>query len=264
MGLLRATRRSLLYPATAPAAGGAWSPLDLGSTLKGWWDFSDASTLYTDAGTTLVSSDGDLIDQVNDKSGSGWHARQATLTARPVYKVAIQNGRSVARFVDDTDLLATIDNHPFGGGATYTITAVVSMMGNFSTMWSLGTSLSKAAMGFRRNNNSPEQMLHWWYGSDLSTTSAGIANNTWYIFTAEWDGTVRRVYVNGVLRANQTLGGLLLGASPLHIGYDYINNRSLLGDYAELHACSVLSASQKNAQGNYLATKWGLAWTDIT
>ena len=72
------------------------TPLNI-SGLQGWYDFSDATTLYTDAGSTLVSSDGDLIYQANDKSGNGNNAVQATEANRPVYKVNIQNGLSIAR-----------------------------------------------------------------------------------------------------------------------------------------------------------------------
>lgn len=62
-----------------------------------WWDFSDASTLFTDAGVTNVVSDGDTIYQVNDKSGNAHHLVQTNASYRPPYKVGVQNGLSVAR-----------------------------------------------------------------------------------------------------------------------------------------------------------------------
>ena len=52
-----------------------------------WYDPSDLSTLYQDsAATTPVASDGDPVGRMEDKSGNGNHATQATSAARPVYR----------------------------------------------------------------------------------------------------------------------------------------------------------------------------------
>lgn len=75
--------------------------------LTGWWEAFDASTLYTDAGTTPVSADSDLVYQMNDKSGNNRHWVQATEARRPLYKVNLQNGKSGLDF-DGT-------NHGMGG-----------------------------------------------------------------------------------------------------------------------------------------------------
>lgn len=54
-----------------------------------WYDPSDLSTLFQDAaGTTPVTADGDPVGLMLDKSGNGNHARQATATARPLYKTS--------------------------------------------------------------------------------------------------------------------------------------------------------------------------------
>lgn len=53
-----------------------------------WYDISDTSTLYQDsAGTIAVTSDGDPVGLVQDKSGNGANATQSTSAARPVYNV---------------------------------------------------------------------------------------------------------------------------------------------------------------------------------
>lgn len=77
-------------------AGGFVDPTSIAG-LQLWLDFSDATTLFADAGTTPVSSDGDAIYQANDKSGNSRHATQSSINSRPLYKTGIHNGLSVAK-----------------------------------------------------------------------------------------------------------------------------------------------------------------------
>lgn len=73
------------------------------------WDFSDATSMYTDDGSTLVSSDGDSIYRINDQSGNGRHLRQSNATYRPLYKTNIQNSRSCCLFDGSDDFLDNSD-----------------------------------------------------------------------------------------------------------------------------------------------------------
>lgn len=66
-----------------------FSPADLfdSSTGGAWYDPSDLSTLFQDdAGTTPVTTDGDLVGRIEDKSGNGNHITQSNSGLRPVYK----------------------------------------------------------------------------------------------------------------------------------------------------------------------------------
>lgn len=63
-----------------------FNPLSLfadGST-GGWWDVSDATTLFTDTGMTTPATVGSAVAAVRDKSGNGNHLLQATLAKRPI------------------------------------------------------------------------------------------------------------------------------------------------------------------------------------
>lgn len=53
--------------------------------------------VYTDAGTTLAT-DGQSVQQWNDRSSAGSNASQGTAGNRPVFKVNIINGKPVVRF----------------------------------------------------------------------------------------------------------------------------------------------------------------------
>ena len=102
-----------------PRVGAGWSPTDIAGCQL-WLDFSDASTLFTDAGITRVQNDGDLIYQANDKSGNGKHLTQSIEANRPKYKTGIKNGLSTGLF-EATDALDFSDTTPFDGGLDYTI-----------------------------------------------------------------------------------------------------------------------------------------------
>jgi hypothetical protein len=73
------------------AGSGAFNPTTLfsGGVAGGWWDPSDLSTLWKDtAGTSAVTSDGDAVARIDDKSGNGNNLLQATLANRPLYKTS--------------------------------------------------------------------------------------------------------------------------------------------------------------------------------
>jgi hypothetical protein len=95
LGVLPTSRQLILKQQLqfAGAEAAAFSPADL-DDLELWYDFSDPSTLFTDAGLTPVSSDGDKVYQVNDKSGNGLNAVQTDSDERSLYKVNIQNSLS--------------------------------------------------------------------------------------------------------------------------------------------------------------------------
>lgn len=68
---------------TAPPS---WLPTDL-SNLRAWYDPSDLSTLWQDvAGTVPVTSPGQEVARMDDKSGYNNHATQSALSLRPIYR----------------------------------------------------------------------------------------------------------------------------------------------------------------------------------
>lgn len=65
-----------------------FTPDDLfdSSQVGAWYDISDLTTLWTDvSGTTAVTSDGDLVARIDDKSGNGFTLLQGTTSKQPVY-----------------------------------------------------------------------------------------------------------------------------------------------------------------------------------
>ena len=102
------------FPSEAVVAA-AFDPLTLSPAI--WYAFRDATTLYTDSGVTLVTADGDAVQQVTDKSGNGRYARQTTLASKPTYKTNIKNALSIVR-TDGGDDLMSITSTSFSGDFT--------------------------------------------------------------------------------------------------------------------------------------------------
>jgi hypothetical protein len=77
-----------------------------------WYDPSDFSSMFQDsAGTTPVTAVGDPVGKINDKSGRGNHATQATGAARPLLQQD-GNGKYYLDFDGTDDTLATGSINP--------------------------------------------------------------------------------------------------------------------------------------------------------
>jgi hypothetical protein len=101
-------------PTVNVPASGAWSPLDLGAKLLAWYDPDDISTLFqTEDTSSPVTTNGQNVGRVNDKSGNGLHLTQTTAGSRPVYNT--------------TGLGASSPSIDFDGSADYLFNSAVSL-----------------------------------------------------------------------------------------------------------------------------------------
>jgi len=94
---------------------GVFTPADVftGSEAGAWYGPSDLSTLFQDsAGTTPVTTAGQPVGLMLDKSGNGNHATQATAAARPTYQTG--PARATLDKVDDR-LSVTVPTGGFTG-----------------------------------------------------------------------------------------------------------------------------------------------------
>jgi hypothetical protein len=86
----------------------AFSPVSLFAASEPgvWYDPSDLTTMFQDtAGTTPVTTPGQTVARINDKSGRGNNATQATTASRPTYGIVPLGGRR--NLLLNTDTLAT-------------------------------------------------------------------------------------------------------------------------------------------------------------
>jgi hypothetical protein len=229
--------------------------------LFGWFDFSDATTLYTDLGTTLVTADADIIEQINDKSGIGNHATQTTLANRPLYKTNIQNAKSVGRFAA-TDFIGT--GSPVGGDKTQPLTyfvvgKITSSGGATANTFVDGTTNGKRNVVYRKASTG-----EWTIYSGTTQVTGTASDTSFHIFAATFNGASSSMYVGGGAAnvsgspGTHTCGGVRMGS-------DSGSSGNLLGDICEvLTYTGALSLANINSVGSYLSTKWNVTWTTAT
>jgi hypothetical protein len=240
-------------------ATGVFNPLSI-TGLVAWYDLSDATTLYTDAGTTLVTADADPIYQVNDKSGSGNHITQATEGLRPAYKVNIQNGLSAA--LNDGD--AVWDNARNFTATQPTTIIIATTPGAASACGIVDGYGTRQLVGI---NATPNWQLFAGTGPIVGGTPVG---GTDYILAAQFNGASSFLYANGGTAAvSGDAGSAALGDSTnpsIAVFSDNATaempNNSYL--YEVLIYDAGLTLAQINQVANYLSTKWGVTWTTAT
>jgi hypothetical protein len=85
----------------------------------------------------------------------------------------------------------------------------------------------------RTLNNAVGNFHHYWWANDLSLESnaAGVALDTWFLVAASFDGTTRRIWVNGVSRTSDTPTGHNVTSTTIQISKT-VANEYQIGDIA--------------------------------
>jgi hypothetical protein len=238
----------------AAASVSTFVPTDVSNMII-WIDFSDANYLFTDAGSTKVSSDGDAIYQANDKSGNDYHVVQATAGSRPLYKTNIQNSKSVARFDGSDDWM----DKAYG--------ATKSQPNTFFSVWKSNNAEGDACYIFDGHTTYRQALLsstaatpdsYYMYAGRnlyLGTFPKGKFVTTCALF----NGTNSQLWENatsigtGDVDTFGTPTGITLGAR-------LSNHASPLdGDFCELIAYNKqLSDAERNNVFAYLNNKWAI------
>lgn len=254
----------------AAAAASTFVPTDI-TGCKLWLDFSDADTLFTDAGATKVSSDGDAIYQANDKSGSSNHFVQTDSNKRPFYKTNILNSLSACLFDGIDDCLTKNNDWTDYDKATLFI-AYTSSASATKVFFEHGDTGAGGGKGqWTEYHNSDRKVIsiicgtggtaYSFYTSSAAITTKGILSVTFDIALAS-DEIVS--YINGSgggsygnnnnptgtlgnLRTN--LGARNDGASFPFSGYMY---------EVVLYLGSVLDSTNLGKVETYLNNKWAI------
>lgn len=240
----------------SPRGGAAppFSPTDIAGLMV-WIDFSDADTLFTDAGSTKVSSDGDAVYQANDKSGENGHAIQSTSGYRPLYKTAIQNGLAACLFDGS-------DDHFIASNAIETTEW---------TILSVYKSTTNGGLYISGRNTSNT------YGSGMRTYATiqcgnnngvyligEVSTDAWHVVTGRMKSEDYAIYANGssIASGSGTVGGVYTAYIPAiggHVGSGAQYGGFVTGYIGEiLMYNSSLSDTNRQAVEAYLNNKWNI------
>jgi len=246
-----------MFQPKSQAKVGGWLPTDI-SGCKLWLDFSDANFLYTDAGSTKVSNDGDKIYQANDKSGNGYHAVQATVDYRPLYKSGIKNGLSVGNF-DGYDQLI-ISNFTVDGD--WTIFNVFKDTKTYTTGVMCMAELSESVRGFvmRPYDNSTFRVYAYNTTPTAIIATVPIDRSNYWIVTGKAASDYITAYANGNAGTPvNTVGTLNTITNTVRIGSSFADNNYLYGNICEiLYYDSALSDTDRQTVETYLNDKWAI------
>lgn len=221
------------------------------STSPGaWYDPSDLSTLYQDtAAASPVTTVGQSVARVNDKSGNGLHITQATAAARPTYQVDA-NGKPYLLFdgVDDEMTVAATYAQPWDRISALQQIAWVS--GDYL--------LSGGAVNGLLFQNGVTPALQLYDGAFGPSTSA-LALGTNGVVTERHSGAASRIAVNNGAYTTASAGTnattfIALGGSTSASG----NNAQMRFYGMVLKGAGGFTDAQTAELRTYLGSKCGL------
>jgi hypothetical protein len=201
-----------------------------------WLDASQQNTLFTDAGTTPVTTSGQSVYQWNDLSGNNRHAIQATSGNRPTWSPP-------ASGINGLGAVAFNGSQWLGFTNTYTINGSV-LVGKSS-----GTSnylFASTASRIEMNGGGTQQ-----------ASSTRTNGTQWDYSTFKYDGSTVTAYSSGTTGTSNSVGATSF--SPDRIGYYATASYALEGSISEFIVYpTALSDSDRTYVVNYIKSKWNL------
>ena len=249
---------TLIYDKTG---GAAFAPPDI-TNLKFWIDADDSNTITETSGA---------VSQWDDKSGNDYHVTQGTGSGQPETGTQTINSRNAVYFDTSLEYLSNASDLNIDGD--FTANFLLSVSGDNNTLqYFLGTQGNTQGFysggTYNQSGISPGDTGVVGAGGALDISEdEGITNGTAFVATFIKDGTDLSLYINGTLLATKAsaaftgFSSILIGAR--NTGQSVLAFYGLIGEVTIYDR--VLTASELNQlNGEYIADKWGITWTDIT
>lgn len=205
-------------------------------------------------------ADGDSVNAWADSSGNGNHASQADSNLYPKWYASPSDttniARPVVRFGDGTGQDYLGYDGSFLVNKPYTIMVLEGRRSarneNYFTGGTDQGGNANLILGYRNNATLTLAQFH----NDLNVTVPGYTSQEFVISGFQNDGTNKYIYRDGIEKATQAAGSLLVGYPNARIGGGF---RTYEGDIAEVLIFDrALSAEEQNEVGFYLENKYGL------
>jgi len=197
------------------AAAIPFDPVPVTSGLQLYLDAA-SSTSYSGSGTTWY----DLCGNQND--------------------VVMQNSSNIS-FTRSSGSYFTLANNGYFNKATTTGIPTGSSAYTMSVwvQWPSGTWQTGGGfvgVGNSTGGNQTNQfrstgtngLVNYWYGNDLAATSTVSPASQWFNAVAQWDGTTRKIWVNGTEFASAGASGLNVSSSLLQVGATNVSGSEAL------------------------------------
>jgi len=222
-----------------------FSPLDLSPVA--WYDFSDISTLWKDTGrTSAVTTDGDIVLGVSDKSGNAHHLSETT-NGR-TYKTAVQNSLSGLRFDGTNDKLQS---------GAYTL----NQPDTWFAVFKFSEATSKTIIASNNNVGADQQigrnLGNWqlYAGTNLGGVTA--ADTAAHVHSMVFNGASSAHLLDGAAGASGAAGANNFTAG-VRMGCTFDASVFLACDIYELFQCpGSVTTPNRQAAETYLKAKWG-------
>lgn len=240
----------------AAAAAAAFDPLSITGCI-GWWDGSDITSLWKDtARTSAVTTTGDIVLGVTDKSGTGHHLSETT--NGPAYTTGIQNGKSVLRFDGTND---TLHSTNFSADASFTVFVVAAKRtapaAATATLWS-----SSAGAQFTANTAFHAANWVWYQNQATGATTTTVTAAAWHVIVVRINSASSMdIYGDGGTATNLDPLDPVTTDLVITLGNNSTPNGPANVDIADfLRYDTPLSVANINTVGTGLAAKWGTTW----
>lgn len=255
---LDASDANTLYTTSVGPVTALNAPTDISGCAM-WLDGADASTLFTDtARTTPVTTNGDAIAAWADKSGTGAHATNSTLSQRPTYNVAAINTRSAPLFDGINDrLVVSAANRP--AAANHTLLCVYRVT---STPILGATPISVKDTASFRSSSSTTGEINWYATTADLTASVGASfgTNTGVIGYTNNNSSVILYKDGNAVSSAISANTAVSTVAGLHIGSREASLEPFPGHICEVvYYTRVLTTAERAQLEAYLAAKWGVA-----
>ena len=207
-----------------------------------------SSTSYSGSGTTWF----DLTSNHND--------------------VVMQNSGSISYTASGGSYFTLVSNGYFNKATTTGIpTGTSAYTMSVWVQWSSGTWASSGGMigigsstttnltnQFRTNGTNA--LINYWYGNDLTATSTVSPASQWFNAVAQWDGTTRKIWVNGTQIASAAASGLNVSSSLLQVGATNVSgSETLKGRIGQaLIYNRALTSGEINSNYTAIRTRYGV------